>query len=191
MKYLLSLFMLLLTLSANAQYRQVRLSNASESRQPKYRDYLREDQGFWCAAEFEAGSSVMVHSPNMQYTGLQFTGGYRLSEYLRLGAGLGVRYYVHNAGIRDTDNKYGVPIYANARGNFVSAYDRDGVPFWSMNIGGITNEGFFMSPTLGYSFGGMRNNFQVGICYTLTAFRNNEKRDQAYSYFGLKLGYEF
>jgi hypothetical protein len=53
MKYLLSLFMLLLTLSANAQYRQVRLPNASESRQPKYRDYLREDQGFWCAAEFE------------------------------------------------------------------------------------------------------------------------------------------
>lgn len=173
----------------NAQYRDVKLPNAPK--QTNYRDYETENKGFWCGIEAEGGSSVMVHSTNMQYINLSWTGGYRISEFLRFGAGLGVRYYVNNAYVRDTDNKFGVPIFANARGNFISAYDRDGVPFWSLNIGGITNDGFFASPTIGYSFGGLRNNFQIGISYTITSFRNCYKTNMAYSYFGLKLGYEF
>ena len=156
-----------------------------------YRNYSMENAGFWCAVDAEGGSSVMVNSKNMQYTALSFTGGYRISEFLRFGAGIGVRYYVNNAEIRDTNNKFGVPIFANVRGNFISAYDRGDVPFWSVNIGGITNEGFFASPTIGYSFGGLRNNFQIGISYTITSFKNFEKADKVYSYFGLKLGYEF
>lgn len=99
--------------------------------------------------------------------------------------------YVHNAQVRDTDNKFGVPIFANARGNFMATYDRDGVPFWSVNIGGMTNEGFFVNPTVGYSFGGLRNNFQIGLSYSLNCFRDYTKKNTAYSYVGLKLGYEF
>ncbi len=177
------------TLTAKAQYRDVKLPEAPK--QTNYRNYERENTGFWCAVEAEGGSSVMANSPNMQYANLSFTGGYRLSEYLRLGIGLGARYYVHNADVRDTENKFGIPIFANVRGNFVSAYDRDGVPFWSFNVGGITNEGFYASPTFGYSFGGLRNNFQIGLSYTIISFKNCNKTNTAYSYFGLKLGYEF
>lgn len=174
---------------ANAQYRDVKLPTAPK--QTNYRDYTTENQGFWFAVDAEGATSVMVHSKNMQYTSLSFTGGYRLSEFMRLGIGLGVRYYVNNAGVRYSDNKFGIPVFANVRGNIISASDRDGVPFWSLNIGGITNDGFFFSPTLGYSFGGLRNNFQIGISYNMTCFRNCNKTDMAYSYFGLKIGYEF
>ena len=179
----------LATSVANAQYRDVKLPDAPK--QNNYRNYENEDAGFWCAVDVEGGSSVMAHSPNMQFAGFALTGGYRFSEFLRIGAGAGLRYYVHNADARNTDQKYGFPIYANVRGNFISAYDRDGVPFWSFNIGGITNEGFFASPTLGYSFGGLRHNFQIGINYTVTCFKNSILTNTAYNYFSLKLGYEF
>ena len=188
-KLLLSLMLFVSAVTINAQYRDVKLPDAPK--QTNYRNYEMEDKGFWCAVEAEGASSVMAHETNMQYANLSWTGGYRLSEFLRFGAGLGVRYYVNNADVRDTDNKFGIPIFANVRGNFISAYDRDGVPFWSLNVGGITNEGFFASPTIGYSFGGLRNNFQIGISYTITSFKNCNKTDMTYSYFGLKLGYEF
>ncbi len=186
---LLSLMLLVPAFAIKAQYRDVKLPDAPNL--TNYRHYGMEDKGFWCAIEAEGASSVMVHEPNLQYANLSWTGGYRLSEFLRFGAGLGVRYYINNADVRDTDNKFGIPLFANVRGNFISAYDRDGVPFWSLNVGGITNEGFFASPAIGYSFGGLRNNLQVGISYTITCFRNSNKTDMAYSYWGLKLGYEF
>lgn len=175
--------------SVKAQYREVTVPD--KPFQKGYRNYEREDAGFWCATEVDCGSSIMIHSLNIQYVGLSFTGGYRISEYLRIGIGIGGRAYVNNADVRDTDNRFGIPIFANVRGNFISAYDRDGVPFWSLNIGGITQEGFFASPTIGYSFGGLRNNFLIGLSYTITSFKNCSKTDMAYSYFGLKLGYEF
>ncbi len=178
-----------LTITISAQYRDVKLPNAPK--QTQYRNYVMENSGFWCAFDAEGGNSVMVNSTNMQYVNLSWTGGYRINEFLRFGAGLGVRYYVNNADYRNTNNKFGVPIYANVRGNFISAYDRDGVPFWSLNIGGITHEGFFASPTFGYSFGGLRNNFQIGISYTIASFKDCYQVNMAYSYFGLKLGYEF
>ncbi len=188
-KLLLSFLFLFLAAIVNAQYRDVRLP--SVPKQHSYIDYDMVDRGFWYAVDLEGASSVMSQSPNMQYANLSFTGGFRFSEFLRLGAGVGVRYYVNNADVRDTSDKFGIPIFANVRGNLLPAYEREGVPFWSLNIGGITNEGFFASPTIGYSFGGLRNNFQLGICYTITSFRNCNKNDIAYSYFGLKLGYEF
>ena len=183
------LLLLSVTISVSAQYRNVKLPE--KPLLTKYKNYEKEDKGFWCAIETEGGSSVMVHSTNMQYVNISFIGGYRLSEYFRFGLGLGGRMYVNNADVKDTDNKFGIPLFANVRGNFISAYERDGVPCWSFNIGGITNDGFFASPTVGYSFGGLRNNFLIGINYTITTFRNSDKDNVAYSYFGLKLGYEF
>ena len=188
-KVLLSLLMLTVGVTVDAQYRDVKLPAAPK--QTNYRNYAAEDAGFWFAVEAEGGSSVMVNNTNMQYVNASWTAGYRLSEYLRFGAGFGVRYYVHHAEVRDTDNDFGIPIYANVRGNIISAYDRDGVPFWSLNIGGITNEGFFVSPTLGYSFGSLRHNFLIGLSYTVTNFKDYSKTNIFYSYIGLKLGYEF
>ncbi len=172
-----------------AQYRDVKLPEKPQ--QTKYTDYEHKETGFWFAVESEVGSSVMQDTPNMQYVNLLFTGGYRFSEFLRVGAGLGGRYYFKHADFRNTDNEIGIPIYANVRGNFISAYDRDGVPFWSINVGGVTYEGVFASPMIGYSFGGLRNNFQIGLTYTISNFKDYAKENRVYSYFGVKLGYEF
>lgn len=188
-KITLTVLMLIIAIVVKAQYREVSLPDAPK--QSNYKSYEFEDKGFWFAVEGGGGSSVMANHTNIQYINATWTGGYRLNEYIRFGAGLGVRYYVNNAYVRNTNNKFGVPIFANIRGNFISAYDRDGVPFWSLNIGGITNEGFFASPTIGYSFGGIRNNFLIGISYYIVNFEDFNKDDMIYSYFGLKIGYEF
>ena len=188
-KKIFSILVTLMALTVNAQYRDVKLPETPKH--TNYKTYEKENSGFWCGIDVEGGSSVMEQKTNMQYANLSWTGGYRFSEFLRLGAGLGARYYVHNANVRNTDSKFGIPIFANLRGNFISAYDRDGVPFWSFNIGGITHEGFFVSPTFGYSFGGLRHNFQIGISYTIVCFKNSSEKNAAYSYFGLRLGYEF
>ena len=186
--FMMILFSLSVFMSGNAQYRQVNLPE--KPNKPAYKDLTTENNGFWCAFETEAGSSIMEFKPNMQYVGLTATGGYRISEYLRLGVGFGGRMYVHNADVRNTRSKFSIPIYANARGNLISAYDRDGVPFWSINIGGVTKEGLYLNPTIGYSFGGLRNNFYVGLSYTLSKFKDSTKQNQAYSFWGLKIGYE-
>lgn len=188
-KAIITLLAMASAMTGYAQYRDVKLPEKPAERE--YRDYSSHDKGFWCAVEAEGGSSIMSDLPNMQHVTLTFTGGYRISEYLRLGVGAGGRVYVNNADVRNTDNRFGVPVFANARGNFISAYDRDGVPFWSFNIGGVTNDGFFASPAIGYSFGGLRDNFQIGLTYTIAAFKDCTQTSRAYSYFGLKLGYEF
>ena len=189
MKLLAILFLGAMAIPSFAQYREVR--TLQQPKETNYRDYTSQEQGFWYAVEAEGGSSIMVHKTNMQYVNLTFTGGYRINEYLRVGAGFGGRMYVNNASVRNSNSKFGIPIFANIRGNIISAKDRDGVPFWSVNVGGITNDGAFFSPTIGYSFGGLRNNFQVGVSYTLSNLKDNTGVRQNYSYFGLKLGYEF
>ncbi len=186
--YLLSV-LLLLAIAATAQYREVKLPE--KPKQGNYKDYSTAKSGFWGGIDVGGGSSVMAEQPNMQYVGVSVAGGYRLNEFLRMGVGVGARIYVHNHLVRNTTNRVGIPIFANVRGNFISAYDRDGVPFWSLNIGGITKEGFFASPTVGYSFGGLRHNFQIGVSYTISRFKNSTNTGVTYSYFGLKLGYEY
>lgn len=180
---------LTLSLSVGAQYRNVSLPQSPK--QSHYRDYQTQNCGFWWGADLEGGSSAMMNNKNMQYAQADLSAGYRLSQYIRLGVGVGCRYYANNAEVRNTDSKFSIPIFATARGNFISAYDRDGVPFWAFNIGGITQEGFYMSPTIGYNFGGLRNTFNIGINYTLSCFENSHHKDKAYSYFGIRLGYEF
>lgn len=159
--------------------------------QHNYKDYSMKDKGFWIAAEAEGASSVMQEKPNMQYAAATITAGYRFNEYIRIGAGLGARVYVHNAELRDPSRRCCIPLFVNARGNFMCKHNRKSVPYWSMNLGGVTCEGFYANPTLGYSFGGLRNNFLLGISYTLSTFKDAGGTHRAYSYFGIKLGYEF
>lgn len=187
-KYFVFFLMTWCCLLSSAQQRQVVLPE--KPAQKGYQNYLSQDKGFWCAIEAEGASSVMESKTNLQVAALTFTGGYRLSEYLRLGIGFGGRYYVNHATVRGTNKKLGMPLFVNARGNFISAYDRDGVPFWSVNVGAVTKEGVYLNPTVGYSFGGLRNNFLIGISYTFSSFTKITP-NQSYSFLGLKLGYEF
>ena len=179
-RLLFLLFITFCTMSLYAQYRDVKLPE--KPRLPEYKDYYSVQSGFWFSIEAEGGSSIMAECTNMQFAAVTATGGYRINEFLRVGAGLGAKYYFNKGWVRGTDNKFGVPIFANLRGNFISAYDC---------VGGITKEGIFASPTIGYSFGGLRNNFLIGISYTISSFTDYRDKKVAYSYFGLKLGYEF
>lgn len=172
-----------------AQYRDVKLPEKPKA--SRFSDLNRRDTGFWVSADVEGGASTMVNRTNMQFAGLAVSGGYRFSEYIRVGVGFGGRYYVHNADYRKSHSDFGMPIFVNARGNFMSAYDRQNVPFWSVNLGGIVNDGVYFSPTVGYSFGGTRNTFQIGVTYNLIEFKNYMDKSKTYSYMGLKLGYEF
>ena len=189
MKRFILIYLLALgCLTMQAQYREVTLPEKPQ--QKGYKNYLSQDKGFWFAFEAEGASSVMESKDNLQVAGLTFTGGYRLNEYLRVGLGFGGRYYVNHAEVRGSSSKLAMPFFVNARGNIISAYDRDGVPFWSVNVGAVTKEGFYLNPTVGYSFGGLRNNFLLGLSYTLSSFTRYEP-SQTYSYLGIKLGYEF
>lgn len=174
---------------STAQNRQVILPQKPVSN--TYKDYSSDVTPFWFGVEAEGGSSIMEFKPNMQYVSVNVIGGYRFSEFMRLGIGFGGRAYVHNADVRDTRSKFGIPLFINARGNMLSAYDRDGVPYWSVNVGTVTHEAFYFNPTIGYSFGGLRNNFLIGLSYTLSTFKDYTKTNRVYSYFGLKLGYEY
>jgi len=60
-----------------------------------------------------------------------------------------------------------------------------------VNLGSISTEGAFISPTLGYSMGGLRHNIQVGLSYTLSTFTNHARKKVTYNNFGIKVGYEF
>ena len=186
--FILLALIAIIPISTFAQYREVNLP--SRPQQTNYKGTASEERVFWCSFETEGGTSIMESKPNMQFGNISFTGGYRFNEFLRIGAGLGARIYLNNSTVRNTNSKFGIPIYTNVRGNFISAYERDGVPFWSLNFGGITKEGLFISPTIGYSFGGLRNNFLIGLSYTLTRFENCTLTKQNYSYLSFKLGYE-
>lgn len=182
---------MMITVSTSwAQYRNVTLPEKPKS--TNYKDYTTEGATpLWFSVEAQGFSSVMEKKSNMQAVDLTITGGYRFNEYLRVGVGFGGRAYVNNADIRNTDQKICMPIFANLRGNFISAQDRDGVPYWSVNVGGVTKEGVFFNPTIGYSFGGLRNNFLIGLSYTLGTFKNCSEENVTYSFLGVKLGYEF
>lgn len=186
---MLTLLCLITTIATDAQYRNVTLPEKPNS--TSYKDYDGSGTKFWYSIELDGATSVMDQQKNMQFTALSFTGGYRLSEFLRMGLGFGNRIYVNNNEIRSSKSKFAFPIFINARGNFLSAYDRDGVPFWSINIGGVTKDGLYFSPSIGYSFGGLRNNFLIGLCYNLTQFEDYKLAKKSYSYIGFKIGYEF
>lgn len=188
-RFLLTTLVATCCTTAFPQYRQVTLPEKPV--RTGYKDVNSQDNGFWCAVDADGGSSLMYGKTNLQYTNLLFTGGYRMSEYLRIGAGLGLRAYVNNNEVRKSDSPLALPLYVNARGNILSAMDREAVPFWSVNVGGVVGDGFLFNPTLGYSFGGLRHNFLVGLSYTLSSFTDNTKAKRTYSYLGVKLGYEF
>lgn len=188
-RYFLTAMVATCCTTAFAQYRQVTLPEKSQ--RTAYKDHSSQDTGFWCAVDVDGGSSLMYGKTNMQYTNLLFTGGYRINEFLRVGAGLGLRTYVHNNNVRHSDSPLALPLFVNTRGNILSAMDREAVPFWSVNAGGVVGDGFLLNPTLGYSFGGSRHNFLIGLSYTLSSFTDLTNAKRTYSYLGVTLGYEF
>jgi len=171
----------------SAQERQVQLPQKPEEQ--RYQEYQTKETGYWCSAEYDVGTSLFFNKKNIQGMGLSFTNGYRFNEYLRVGVGVGARYYFNNNEVRSTDVKWAFPLYVNVRGNIMSMDVRNVVPYYSLNVGGVVRDGFFISPTIGLRIGDPRSALLVGLSYSYedTALRSGNGLNAL----SIRLGYEF
>lgn len=122
--------------------------------------------------------------------------GYRFNEYVRVGLGLGARYYFDNNKVRSTLSEWAFPIFLNVRGNFIPTRYRDVVPYYSFDIGVTVRDGFMLRPTVGLRVGRERSAFLVGLGYVgqdlSTYSRDNLRKTRRFvNFITLKLGYEF
>lgn len=146
---------------------------------------------YWCAIEVGGGSTAMENMKNVAMTGASFIGGYRFSQFLKVGAGLGVLYYPNSSNVRNTKNHLAMPLFLNARGNFLTDDIRRTVPFWSLNYGIGIPDGQFLTPSVGLRVGEKRNAFLVSIGYTLRHLKVYPGYTSDLSGALLKFGYEF
>ena len=189
MRNILSLCMLCLSLgSIQAQDRVIKMPEAPA------KTHNIADEGsslIWCAIEVGGGSTAMENKKNVAMAGASYTIGYRISQYLKDGVGIGVLYYPNSENVRDTENHLAMPLFINVRGNILSDDTRRTVPFWSVNVGTSVPDGGFLSPSVGLRIGEKRNAFLVSLGYTLRHLKSYQDNTSNYSGALLKFGYEF
>lgn len=191
MKRLPMLFCLVISVAmANAQDRQIKMPKVPKKE--KYTEFTLKDKGYWCSVELCVAPSVRFHETCMWTSTLSFVNGYRFSDYLRLGVGIGANYYFANNDVaRDTDIKWTMPIFVNARGNFMSQEVKEIVPFWSIDIGGAMRDGFLFNPSIGCRIGERRSAFLASIGYSYRGIDAKKRLSNNRSFIVLKIGYEF
>lgn len=161
-----------------------------------YVDFSSQHKGWWCAAELNSGAMFLPEVAGMEE--VAFVNGYRFSEYIRIGVGVAARLtYVMPSQFENVS--VAVPVYFDARGNFISQYSRNYSPYWQVDLGyafdasnpadAANLSGFFFSPTLGMKIGGWRHNFLVGISYVGQMF--NAGGAKLANAVCLRLSYEF
>lgn len=163
-------------------------------------DYGTQTSGFWNAFELQGGYSVNHGHSNIGLAELDYVAGYRFNEYLRVGAGIGARFYPKSTDLRYTSWKWSFPLFVNIRGNFISSQYRTVIPYYSFDAGASIHDGFMFRPTIGIRIGNYNNSsFLVGVSYLGqnmkvakvnddgTVYRDNYLA----SFITLKLGYEF
>ncbi len=184
-----------------AEVREVQIGS-SEVKTPKepkgkYVDYSDQDKGWWCAVEAHA-AGLWYDDHAMGAFALTFTNGYRFSEYLKIGVGIGARYNLNH------DNDYAIyrqlhniqapmsiPLFVNARGNIISQKSRMCVPFWNADIGYAILDNFFFDAGVGFRVGAKRNNFVMSANF-MGQVINYEPDDTDFgSGILFKIGYEF
>lgn len=158
-----------------------------------YSEYYQYEKGFWFGFDLYGGISTNIGGSNGGLTELDFTAGYRFNEYVRVGAGIGARYYINNGNIRGRSVEWSFPIYANVRGNILPAYERRVVPYYSFSVGGALRDGVLVRPTIGARFGDFkRSAFLLGLSYVGQSLkRPDDNGDKFQSFVALSVGYEF
>lgn len=187
MRKILFLCSALASLSCFAQDRTIKMPEEPV----KGRNIAELNTGYWCSIEANGGSTLMESHKNVALVNVEFTNGYRFSQWIRVGAGIGVTYYPNNGNVRDTKNHLSMPLFVNARGNILSDEIRRTVPYWSVNAGASLPDGFFLTPTVGLRVGEKRSAFLVGVSYTLRHLKTCPGSMSGYSGAMVKLGYEF
>ena len=189
-KTLLLIACALLCMTAYAQENQVTRLPEKPNR-TAYKDYTQSQGGYWFSVEGFGGTMADPNEKNIQYIGADFVNGYRFSEFLRAGVGVGMKYYFGSDKVRTSSVSWGFPLYIDLRGNIISQNDREAVPFWSVETGTEIRSGFFFSPLIGLKIGEQRSSFTVGISYTYFKMDTWAKDGDSRNMVSLKVGYEF
>ncbi|MBR3558683.1 MAG: hypothetical protein IKN78_07415 [Bacteroidales bacterium] len=163
----------------------------------KYVDYSDLDKGWWCAVEAHAGG-LWYDGHGTGTFALTFTNGYRFSEFMKIGVGIGARYnlnsdhdYLLYRKAHKIQAPMSVPLFVNARGNIISQKPRMCVPFWNADIGYAVFDGFFFDAGIGFRVGAKRNNFVMSANFTGQMI-HYEPGDTCFgSGILFKIGYEF
>lgn len=131
-------------------------------KRPKYKDYETAEKGYWTAVEIWGGGAVdFGGKPNMCNIDIHWINGYRFNEWIRIGVGLGFRYYLGDLNFASADGRsypepissgynwtdpsnpkeglggsqWALPLYLDLRGNIMSMATRMCVPYWSFDAG--------------------------------------------------------
>ena len=90
-KFLTIAIAAIMALGASAQENQIKRI-PSKGYDPNQQNYTTFERGVWFAAEALGGYSCHFHGHNMGLAEVDFTVGYRFSQYLKVGVGTGARY---------------------------------------------------------------------------------------------------
>lgn len=169
-----------------------------------HKDYSKFNKGFFFAAEAQGGYSLTGKGKGIGVADINLTAGYRFSDYIRIGAGIGPEFYFDNhfdKGVdglmRNASGNVALSLYANARGNFIPSDYRSVVPYWSVNIGGVFPDGMLLNPSVGIRVGEPRSAFLLALSYKMQAIRHKDAdnpeaiKHSGTSFLMLNLGYEF
>lgn len=168
-KYIVIAVLLGVSLCSYGQDKKVILSE--KPNRSNYVDYSTKESSFWCAAQIGSGFGDTAFLAQ-----LDIIGGYRFSEFLRIGIGVSPR-----LGLKS------IPLYFDARGNIISQVDRMHSFYWNAEMGYAIDDGIYLSPGLGMRFGGIRHNVLVSVNYTMQGFKDVGVKHFA----GVRIGYEF
>lgn len=167
---------LMMGLAAGMFAQNQNITLPDKPKRAKYVDYSTKQTGWWCAAQIGGGYATNTGKFFGQF---DFVNGYRFSEFMKVGVGISPRVGMNT-----------IPIYAQARGNFISQEDTMFAFFWNTDLGYAINGGFYASPGVGMKFGGIRHDFLLSIYYALEG-QKLEVSDELQHLVGLRIGYEF
>lgn len=193
-KLLLLLAVAMVAFSTSAQNNEVkRIPGVGID--PDQAQYTTYGRGFWFATEAMVGVSCHLKGHNMGFTEADVTAGYRFSQYLKVGVGIGARYYIKQECLRRSDIKWGMPLFATVRGNLMPDRYRTVVPYYQIEVGGSVRDGMMIRPGLGIRIGEPRQAFTLGLNYMgqeiATRNAKGEKCTKYTNFVALRLGYEF
>lgn len=158
---------------------------------PALADYADFDKGFWFRTTLSGAYTLFMSDKNVPLTEFDLAGGYRFNQYLKVGAGVGFRYYINNHDLRSDRHKWGFPVYATFSGNIINETYRSVVPYYNLDLGGTIRDGFMWRPTFGIRVGQPRSAFLLGLTYTGQTLEYKTGKNRYCSALGLSLGYEF
>lgn len=173
-----------------AQKKEIVMPKAPEHK--KYVEYSLMDKGYWWSVDLGIAPSLKYRESSMWSSTISFVNGYRFNDYLRLGIGIGANcYFANNDVVRRKSLKWTMPLFVNARGNFMSQDVREVVPFWSIDVGGALGDGFLFTPSVGCRIGESRSALIASLGYSYRGLKAKEELGNGRNFVVLKLGYEF